>query len=94
MAADRKSERRSFVRRNHPDVGGDPEIFQAGMKAYDEPPTPPAPITTPPAPKAPATDRMARGLGRLAAKAVSNVTATANHTREAYREGRDTDRPI
>ncbi len=29
--------RREFVRRHHPDRGGDPDVFQAGLKAFANP---------------------------------------------------------
>lgn len=33
-AARARAERREFIRRNHPDSGGDPERFIAGLAAY------------------------------------------------------------
>lgn len=32
------SARRAFIRANHPDVGGDPDAFIAGLAAFDGPP--------------------------------------------------------
>ena len=29
--------RRDFIRTNHPDLGGDPEVFIAGLSAFPEP---------------------------------------------------------
>jgi hypothetical protein len=34
--AARRAEWREFVRRHHPDRGGDPEVFAAGVRAYRE----------------------------------------------------------
>lgn len=50
---ERRRARRDFARRHHPDRGGDPETFAAGMRAFDAP--------------APLVDRVARSAGRLLA---------------------------
>lgn len=34
--------RREFIRAHHPDHGGDPAAFVAGLAAYDQPPASPA----------------------------------------------------
>lgn len=34
--AERRAEWRRFVRDHHPDRGGDPEVFAAGVRAYRE----------------------------------------------------------
>ncbi|MHC1563532.1 hypothetical protein ACR9E3_31640 [Actinomycetospora sp. C-140] len=33
-AADARAARRAFVRAHHPDVGGDPDAFRAGLEAH------------------------------------------------------------
>ena len=35
---DERRARRAFIRAQHPDVGGDPEHFIAGLRAWDHPP--------------------------------------------------------
>lgn len=41
-SAAEKAEYRRFVRENHPDAGGDPAVFAAGMRRFqrDHPPEP------------------------------------------------------
>jgi len=36
----RRRARREFIRAHHPDRGGDPDAFAAGLAAYDRPPHP------------------------------------------------------
>ena len=38
---------RAFVRENHPDRGGDPEVFVAGLVRFAAPAQPPAPEPAP-----------------------------------------------
>jgi hypothetical protein len=33
--------RREFIRAHHPDRGGDPEVFMAGLRRFDTTPEPP-----------------------------------------------------
>lgn len=33
---DRRAERRQFIRAHHPDRGGDPEVFVAGLRRFDD----------------------------------------------------------
>jgi hypothetical protein len=35
---ERQQARREFVRRAHPDVGGDPEVFRLGMRGFEDAP--------------------------------------------------------
>ncbi|WP_181779665.1 hypothetical protein [Pseudonocardia pini] len=47
---------RAFVREHHPDRGGDPEVFAAGMARFREPPADPrfdAPVVFVPTPPLP-----------------------------------------
>jgi hypothetical protein len=36
----RRRDRREFIRTHHPDLGGDPAAFMAGLAAFDEPAAP------------------------------------------------------
>ena len=54
----------------------------------------PAAAAEPAPPRPPATDRLARGLGRGVGRLAARVAALPTETREAYREGRDTDNPL
>ncbi|WP_083886068.1 hypothetical protein [Actinoalloteichus spitiensis] len=41
-SADRKAARRAFIRAHHPDAGGDPAVFSAGLPPRGDAATPPA----------------------------------------------------
>jgi curved DNA-binding protein CbpA len=77
---EKRQARREFVRKAHPDAGGDPEVFRLGMKGFDdaEPPPPPPPTLA---------DRAEDTARRL----VRDWRKVPGLVRKAYREGRDTD---
>ena len=77
---EKRQARRAFVRRAHPDAGGDPEVFRLGMKGFDDvtPEQEPAPTL------ADKAEQTARRLARDWRKVPGLV-------KKAYREGRDTD---
>lgn len=43
MNSEQRSEFRAFVREHHPDRGGDPDVFIAGMARFTAAPPPPPP---------------------------------------------------
>ena len=93
MSDDKRKARRLFVRKHHPDIGGDVDAFREGLKTFEVPveaptPTPPAAPARPAGP--PVTDRLAKGLGRFVAK----TAAMPGEVKDAYKDGRDTDNPL
>jgi hypothetical protein len=44
----RRAQRREFIRNHHPDRGGDPAEFLAGLRRFDPPPSEPTDGSTPP----------------------------------------------
>jgi len=84
--------RRLFVRKHHPDLGGDVDSFREGLKTFEAPPEPasPAAPAAPPVTAPPVTDRLAKGLGRFIAK----TAAMPGEVKDAYKDGRNTDNPL
>ncbi len=79
--AQRRRSRREFIRRNHPDVGGDATTFREGLDSFDSSPSTPsaAPVN------APLGDRLARAVGRHAHR----LSRVPGAMRDAYRDGRN-----
>ncbi|HVU71588.1 MAG TPA: hypothetical protein VHE83_01380 [Mycobacteriales bacterium] len=75
---EKRQARREFVRKAHPDAGGDPEVFRLGMRAFDAPEPEPEPSIT---------DKAEQTAKRL----VRDWRKVPGLVKKAYREGRDTD---
>jgi hypothetical protein len=78
----RRQARRAFVRKAHPDVGGDPEVFRLGLAAIDGEPT--ADTT----PELPVTERLRAAAAGRAAKLARDWVRVPREVRQAYRSGR------
>lgn len=74
--------RREFVRRQHPDRGGDPRVFREGLAAYDAA----AAARATPDPRG-TGEGVARSVGRW----MHALRQLPRDVQAAYREGRDGD---
>lgn len=74
---EKRQARRAFVRKAHPDAGGDPEVFRLGMKGFDD--------VEVPAPEPSLTDKAEQTAKRL----IRDWRKVPGLVRKAYREGRD-----
>ena len=77
---EKRQARREFVRKAHPDVGGDAEVFRLGMKGFDEAAPEPEPEPT----LAEKAEQTAKRLARDWRKVPGLV-------KRAYKEGRESD---
>lgn len=75
---EKRRARREFVRKAHPDAGGDPEVFRLGMKGFEEPAPEPEPTLVTKAEQT--AKRLARDWRRV-----------PGLVKKAYREGRESD---
>lgn len=81
---ERRRARRDFVRRHHPDRGGDAERFRRGLADFDAPAYPSVEQARPPL-----AETLARAVGRWAA----DLRRVPGQVRDAYREGRAGEAP-
>jgi curved DNA-binding protein CbpA len=77
---EKRQARREFVRKAHPDAGGDPEVFRLGMKGFEQAPPEPEPEPT-------IADKAEEAGKKLAA----DWKRLPGLLRRAYKEGRETD---
>ena len=76
---EKRRARREFVRKAHPDAGGDPEVFRLGMKGFDDP------GAAEPEPS------LADKAEQTARRLLRDWRRLPGQVKKAYREGRDTD---
>jgi len=73
---ERRRSRREFIRLHHPDVGGDPDAFVAGLREHDR------------VAESGWAERQVDTLARAAARWLHDLARLPGEARAAYRDGR------